>query len=134
VKIHKLTEAQVIGINAWVCRIGGNSHNVLRPGGAGSALSSAFYPGSAPFQHGGIAGIAGALCFYLCQSHTFQDGNKRTAIEAATTFMRLNGHDLCYPRNGTSSALVDLIEICARGERTKEQLMVWFELHKVPKP
>jgi death-on-curing protein len=80
--------------------------------------------------HGGVAGIAGAICFYFCQSHVFENGNKRTAVEAATAFLMLNGWTLSYPKTATSSALVDLVEACGRGEKTKDEVRAWFEVHK----
>ena len=35
--------------------------------------------------------IAAAYLFYLCRNHAFIDGNKRTALAACLTFLRLNG-------------------------------------------
>jgi death-on-curing protein len=35
--------------------------------------------------------IAAAYLFYLCKNHPFLDGNKRTALGACLTFLKLNG-------------------------------------------
>ncbi len=38
--------------------------------------------------------LAAAYVFGIARNHAFVDGNKRTAIVAAATFLLLNGHDL----------------------------------------
>jgi adenine deaminase len=69
-----------------ICEEQSNPHAVIREGGIDSAIHSAFYPGLPPFQHGGIAKLAGALCYYLTKAHAFMDGNKRTAALVAVSF------------------------------------------------
>jgi death on curing protein len=96
-----------------------------------SALSSAFYPGSYPFIHGGIPKVAGALCFYLIKAHAFMDGNKRTALAVSTTFLLSNGWKLSYSISEHHNAFSDIIERCAASEVSKDELMQWFDEHKV---
>lgn len=107
----------------------GSPHHVLKLGGVSSALHSAYYLGDYPFAHGGLSGIAGALSFYLCQSHTFQDGNKRKAAQTALLFLRLNGFDVVYPLK--PNGLATIIENCAKGEVDIDMLKSWYEAHKV---
>ena len=47
------------------------------------------FGGKSPFAN--IIEVAAAYLFYLCRSHPFVDGNKRTAMAAAIVFLRLNG-------------------------------------------
>lgn len=47
------------------------------------------FGGESPYAD--ILEIAAAYLFYLCRSHPFLDGNKRTAMMAAIVFLRLNG-------------------------------------------
>lgn len=130
--VHTLTADVVTQINKLVCADGGNKHYCNDIGKVESALHSAFYPGLYPFQHGGIAEVAGALCFYLTQSHAFFDGNKRTALIASITFMELNGWGLEYSLNvGSKTAAADIIERCADGKVRKEAMIRWFDQHKV---
>ena len=98
-----------------------------------SAVHTAFYPGSYPFSAGGIAKIAGALCFYLVKAHAFIDGNKRVGNLVAITFMNLNGWDLSYPKEEENGkcALANIIEQCAASEIGKEELIEWFDNHKI---
>lgn len=53
------------------------------------AAPQASFGGQSPYQ--GIAEVAAAYLFYLCQNHPFIDGNKRTALGACIVFLRLNG-------------------------------------------
>ncbi len=126
------TAEAVVTLNKFICEQGGNPHHCNDIGKVESAISTAFYPGDYPFTHGGLARVAGALCFYLVKSHAFIDGNKRTGILVAITFLNQNGMDLQYPLDETNNinALAEIIENCAAGAVSKEQLMDWFETHK----
>ena len=52
------------------------------------AAPQATFAGQSPFSD--LIEIAAAYLFYLCRNHAFVDGNKRTAMVAAITFLRLN--------------------------------------------
>lgn len=133
--VHTITADAVVEINRLVCADGGNRHHCYGIGKVESALHSAFYPGGYPFQHGGVARVAGALCFYLTQAHAFYDGNKRTALLASLTFLDLNGWDLKYPMNaGGKTAVAEVIEHCADGKYTKDEVIGWFDRHKIKIP
>ena len=134
-RVKQPTVGGVIKINEYVCREGGNPHRLLAgaSGKVESALHSAFYPGTAPFVHGGVAGIAGALTFYLTQAHAFQDGNKRTAAITGSTFMEMNGWELKYAideKTGRND-FAEIILKCASGKASKDEVIKWFEDHKV---
>jgi death-on-curing protein len=132
-KITIPTDSQVIFTNEFLCNEGNNPFKVLDGGKVSSAIHTAFYPGSYPFRAGGIAKIAGALCFYLVQAHAFLDGNKRTGSMVAIRFMELNGWSLKYPlkeANG-KTALTNIIESCAASTLSKDELIDWFDHHKI---
>ena len=124
-----LTANQVVEINKAICFEHDNRHQLYDIGKVESALHSATYPGSPPFANGGVVGIAGAIAFYVTQAHAFFDGNKRVGIASALIFLRANGYDLRYPQN--PDALAELVEGCAAGKVTKEQIIEWFDTHKV---
>jgi death-on-curing protein len=123
----------VIEVNQLVCFEGGNPHQCLDQGRIESAISSAFFPGSYPFSHGGLAKVAAAFCFYLIKSHAFLDGNKRTGALVAITFLNMHGMDLEYPLDIEKgiNGLAEVIEACAASSVTQDQLIDWFETHKV---
>jgi prophage maintenance system killer protein len=79
VKVIFLPKADaVLAVNKYVCEQGGNPHHCYDIDKVGSAIATAFYPGACPFALGGLAKVAGALCFYLVKGHAFMDGNERT--------------------------------------------------------
>lgn len=117
-------------------KISNENHTEYRCYGVGkieSALHSAFYPGDYPFQHGGIAKVAGALAFYILKAHAFFDGNKRTALLSSAAFLALNGLSLRYPKpkSGWSEFAV-VLNKAAEGEMSLDDLKEWYESHKVP--
>ncbi len=123
----------VLAVNKYVCELGKNPHHCYDLGKIESAISTAFYPGSYPFHHGGLAKVAGALCFYLVKSHAFMDGNKRTGALVAITFLNQHGLDLQYPKDKklNVNSLAEVIENCAAGSVDKDQLIEWFDSHKI---
>ena len=131
-KIKVPTVENVIQANKYVCREKGQASQLLDRGKIESALSTAFYPGSEPFENGGVARLAGALCFYLTKAHAFLDGNKRTATLSAVLFTNANGWDLIYPENDEDefTELAKIINQATASEITKDQLIDWFENHK----
>ena len=132
-KIIIPTIDQVIITNQYLCSEQGNPFQVLDSGKIESAIHTAFYPGSYPFSAGGIAKIAGALCFYLVKAHAFMDGNTRTGSLVAITFMNLNSWGLSYPEDtsDTHCELAIIINACAASDISKDDLIAWFDLHKV---
>lgn len=131
-KLFILDAETIVSINAKVCEDGGNPHHCFESGKVESAIHSAFYPGSYPFAHGGIASLAGALAFYLCQAHAFQDGNKRTASLTAVVFLNANGLDIKYPSSDDRDDFSDVIIDVASGEIGIDAIKQWFDLHKIP--
>ncbi len=127
------TAEAVVELNKFICKEGDNPHHCNDIGKVESAISTAFYPGSYPFSHGGIVRVAAALCFYLVKSHAFTDGNKRTGALAAITFLNQHGLDLQYPLDIdlNINGLAEVIENCATGNVTRDDLMTWFESHKI---
>jgi len=61
------------------------------------------------------------------------DGNKRTATVVAIVFMNKHGWTLNCPFNedDDSNALADIIDACAASKISKEELIQWFDTHKV---
>ncbi|MBI2026920.1 MAG: Fic family protein [Deltaproteobacteria bacterium] len=132
-KIFIPTVNQIIDLNKYLCIQGRNPHICLDRGRIESALHSAFYPGSYPFAAGGIVKVAVSLCFYIVKGHPFMDGNKRTGTLVAIIFLNENSWDLKYPidKKNNLNALASVIEDCAVSKVSKENLMLWFENHKV---
>lgn len=63
---------------------------------------------------------AAALLQSVCGNHALVDGNKRLALAAAVTFLRLNGHDVSLTQDeafdlvmGVAEGRLELAEIAA---------------------
>ncbi len=67
--------------------------------------------------------LAAAYAFGIARNHPFVDGNKRTALVAAETFLGLNGVDL----TATDLECVEVFLSLAAGETTEEALADWIE-------
>ncbi|WP_051203318.1 type II toxin-antitoxin system death-on-curing family toxin [Hugenholtzia roseola] len=68
---------------------------------------------------------AGLYMFSIISNHIFQDGNKRTGLEAALLFLQLNGYDLIIDEE----MLINFTLSVASGEQTLETVQAWFEKH-----
>jgi death-on-curing protein len=54
--------------------------------------------------------IAAAYAFHIAQAQAFADGNKRTAISAALTFLELNGIDVPTETASLYDAMIAIAE------------------------
>lgn len=68
---------------------------------------------------------AGLYMFNIISNHIFQDGNKRTGLQAAMIFLLSNGYNL-LPDDET---LINFTLSVASGEQTLEEVQAWFEKH-----
>jgi death on curing protein len=71
--------------------------------------------------------MAAAYAFGIAANHPFVDGNKRTALIASITFLRLNGIRIVADKAETYLTFYGLAE----GRVTEEQLAEWFVLNRV---
>ncbi|HTN14644.1 MAG TPA: type II toxin-antitoxin system death-on-curing family toxin [Sphingomonadaceae bacterium] len=68
------------------------------------------------------AALAAAYAWGIARNHPFTDGNKRTALVIAETFLQLNGHRLTASDAETVVAILAL----ASGELGESELADWF--------
>jgi death-on-curing protein len=69
-----------------------------------------------------LAALAAAYAYGIARDHPFVDGNKRTALVAARTFLILNGVDLEATQDEKYLTFLAL----AKGTLTEEQLAEWI--------
>lgn len=69
-----------------------------------------------------LADVAAAYAFYLATSHCFADGNKRTALASALTFLGVNE----YPLAPIDERWIEVMVGVAQGEISREQLAEAF--------
>ena len=69
-----------------------------------------------------VAALAAAYAYGIARDHPFVDGNKRTALVAARTFLLLNGVNLEASQDEKYLTFLQL----AQGTLTEQQLADWI--------
>lgn len=69
-----------------------------------------------------LASLAAAYAYGIARNHPFIDGNKRTALVAARTFLILNGVDLDATQDDKFLTFLNLAE----GAISEEELANWI--------
>jgi len=77
------------------------------------------------YLHADVWEMAAAYLFHLALNHPFFDGNKRTAVAAALTFLRLNDVDFAF----LEDELADFVLQVAQGNLEKPQIAAFFRAH-----
>jgi death-on-curing protein len=72
-----------------------------------------------------ISGLAAALAFGIAKNHPFIDGNKRTALVVARTFLLLNGINLNASQEEKYLTFLRLAE----GNLSESELAEWMRKH-----
>lgn len=72
--------------------------------------------------------LAAAYAFGIARNHPFVDGNKRTALVVALTFLLVNGLKVTAPRDDRYFIFYDL----AAGKLSEEELARWLEANTEP--
>ncbi|PWK75782.1 type II toxin-antitoxin system death-on-curing family toxin [Aminobacter sp. AP02] len=75
-----------------------------------------------------IVDLAAAYLFGIARNHPFVDGNKRTAIVAAGTFLAVNGYEL----TANDGALYLFVMGVAAGEIDEGGAAAFFRDHTIP--
>ncbi|MSO85636.1 MAG: type II toxin-antitoxin system death-on-curing family toxin [Rhodospirillales bacterium] len=75
------------------------------------------------------AALAAAYAFGIARNHPFVDGNKRTALAAAETFLGRNG----FESTATDAECVTTFIALAAGEIGETALADWFQRNVRPK-
>ena len=70
-----------------------------------------------------LSKLAACYGFGIAKNHAFIDGNKRTALVTAITFLELNGYGLRSTQQENYLTFYDL----AQGQLSEDQLADWLE-------
>jgi death-on-curing protein len=71
--------------------------------------------------------LAAAYAFGIARNHPFLDGNKRTALVCAFTFLELNGSEISAPE---ADAVLTFLAL-AEGKLAEDALAAWLKQHSV---
>jgi death-on-curing protein len=93
-----------------------------------SAVSQAKAGFGGQYLHEDLAAMAAAYLFSIVKNHPFVDGNKRTGLASALTFLDLNGIAIDH----SSDVLYDATMAIAEGRLDKEGLGATFRRLMTP--
>lgn len=125
-KITFLSTLQIIQIHDLQIEIHGGGlpgirdHNLLE-----SAVCAPRATFGQEFLHRSVFTMAAAYFLSLAKNHAFNDGNKRTALSATTTFLQLNGIALQVD----DDELVAFTVRIASEKTTNEEIAAFLENH-----
>lgn len=122
-----LSLAEVLEIHSsQVSRYGGKAGiRDLKLLDSALAMPEASFEGE--YLHNDLFEMAAAYAFHICQNQPFWDGNKRTALNCALVFLKLNGIALHDPKGLFYRAMMDV----SYGKMGKKELASLFrKLHR----
>ena len=90
-----------------------------------SAMGSVSATFGGAFLHETMVEMAAAYLHGICRNHPFIDGNKRTAVAAALTFLEMNGVEI----DAAEHEFYDLVIGVAEGRVAKAAVAVFFDDH-----
>lgn len=90
-----------------------------------SALGSAQATFGGSFLHETACEMAAAYLYGICRNHPFIDGNKRTAVAVALTFLEMNGVEI----DAAEDDFYDLVIGVAEGKVSKSEVAVFLQSH-----
>ena len=125
-----LTQDEVLRAHETQIAQFGGSSGIRDLGLLESALSMPQAAFGGTYLHGDIYEMAAAYLFHIVSNHPFVDGNKRTGMVAALTFLDLNGYWFTEG-NGAEldNALESLVLSVACSETSKEGVAAFFRKH-----
>ena len=123
-----LTLEEVLEIHTQQIELYGGSDGVRDPAGLESAVATPMATFGGEFLHSTIPSMAAAYLFHICQNHPVVDGNKRTAANAAITFLLINDWEPDF----SEDELVELVLAVASSAMSKSALTEAFAVHCRP--
>ena len=126
-----LAKAEVIGINHNQVRLfGGNfvpPDNFLHEENLDYVLEAVQASIFGEPLYPEIHQKAGLYLFSIISNHIFQDGNKRTGLQAALIFLLLNKYE--FTPSVTDEILINFTLAVASAAHTLETVQAWFKEH-----
>lgn len=120
-----LTPQDVLLLHDMAIEESGGSHGVRDVGLMESAIHRPQSTFGGQDLYAGIFDKTAALCQSLIKNHPFVDGNKRTALFAAMTFLELNGHLF----ESSQEELVEFGIAIDTKDMSIEDIAEWFQAH-----
>jgi death-on-curing protein len=126
--LHWLTKQEVVAIHDMQLAWHGGASGLRDEGLLESALARAQNIASYAEETPSLAILAAAYGAGIVRNHPFLDGNKRTGLVAAFTFIERNGFAVTASQHDAYSAFYDL----AAGKLSEEELAQWLDVNTEP--
>lgn len=125
--MKKITARQIVLIHAAVIRQTGGLDGMRDVGALRSVAELPFQTSFGQGLYSGVCEKAAVYAHSIIMNHPFVDGNKRTGMNVAITFLELNGYRFNGPRGSVEDfavkIVVDKFDIA--------QIAQWFKLHTI---
>ena len=118
-----LTLDEVLSLHEEQIRLFGGSDGVRDAGLLQSAMGNVEATFGGAFLHETRFEMAAAYLYGICRNHPFVDGNKRTAVATALTFLDMNGIEV----NADEDEFYDLVIGVAEGRVSKAAVAVFLQ-------
>jgi death-on-curing protein len=118
-----LTLDDVLSLHEEQLRLFGGSTGIRQIDLLQSAMGNVEATFREIFLHETIFEMAAAYLYGICRNHPFVDGNKRTAVAAALTFLAMNGVEV----DADEDEFYDLVIGVAEGRISKAAVAVFLE-------
>ena len=124
-----LTLDEVLSLHAEQIHLFGGPSGIRDVELLQSALGSVEATFGGVFLHETIFEMAAAYLYAICRNRPFIDGNKRTAVSVALTFLDMNGVEV----DPNEDDFYDLVIGVADGGVSKATIAVFLEKHATSK-
>lgn len=101
-----LSLEEVLELQTEMLQVYGGQAGVRDRGSLESAVGMPTQTFGGDFVHPGLFEMAAAYAFHIAENQAFVDGNKRTGLAAALTFLRLNGVSVVDPQGRLYAAMI----------------------------
>src|SRR5262249_9610080 len=102
-----LTLEQVMEIHRIQLELFGGQEGIRDQASLESAVAQAEAGFGDEYLHKFPFGMAAAYAFHISENQPFVDGNKRTALDSALTFLEANGYSVEDPQMMLFQAMID---------------------------
>jgi len=105
-EIEFLTVEEVLEIHRAQLERWGGSDGIRDRGALESATAMAQASFGGEYLHEDLFSMAAAYAFHIAEAQSFLDGNKRAGLDAALTFLALNGVRVADPEGALFDAMI----------------------------
>ena len=128
--VRYLSAAELRGLHELIMGVAGTAADLLDEGKLESASLRPM--NLAHYENASLYAQAAVLISGIALAHAFSDGNKRLALLAGDTFLRLNGVLVQAEQHQFAQQILDLVNRPDALSDAAQRLTFWLEHHATP--